>query len=211
MTKQFIELDSNGFVTWECFDTLPYLVTVDGVSANLNYRPAFYPDEGLYRAVADGNDDSYMIEWQGTAEQCDWKRPCRVLTLDEFNLENVGNAKDHVVAESKRDLLGNRIYDSVVPARQLSLFDKTEFTRKPLYFPAVVVWENGEQAFGKIDSRTPKKELAFTEHATGKKFIVPLQYCNVTWAGQAAIIDIAEHNLMRNVSWHGMFASCRLF
>jgi len=110
----------------------------------------------------------------------------------------------------KTDLLGNRTYNSV-PSRQLTLFDKTEFTRTFPAFPAVILREGGEQAFGKIDSRTPKKELTFTAHATGNKFRIPLRYCNISWAGNAAIIDIAERDLERNCSWYGMFASCRLF
>ena len=219
MTKQFnaqaVELDSEGFVTWECFDTMPYLVKIDkwfrhgGVSVNLTYRPAFYPDEGLYRAVADGNEESYMIEWEGTAEQCDWKRPYRVLTLDEYNAKYADEMRIQPQVKSV-DLLGNRIYEAT-PSRQLTLFDKTEYTRTHPNFPAVILRENGEQTFGRIDSRTPKKELTFTAHATGKKYTIPLRYCNIAWAGNAAIIDIAEQDLGKNIDLYGMFASCRLF
>jgi len=113
--------------------------------------------------------------------------------------------------ESNVDLLGNPIYGSAVPSRQLSLFDKTDFTRTSRCFSAVILRENGEQAFGKIDSRTPKKELTFTAHASGSTFRIPLQYCNISWAGNAAIIDIAERDLGRNVGLYGMFKSCRLF
>jgi hypothetical protein len=114
---------------------------------------------------------------------------------------------DHV----RVDLLGNQIYVESAPSRQLSLFDKTEFTRTSPTIPAVVLRENGEQAFGRMDIRSPKDKLTFTAHATGKKFTIPLRLCKVTWAGNAAIIDIAEQELGRNVSLYGMFASCRLF
>ena len=176
----------------------------------------------MYRAVADGDDDSFMVEWTWTAERCDWRNPSRIVTLDEYNAENVGNAKDHVPAESvekpvqvdipqRVDLLGDQIYGSEVPSRQLSLFDKTEFTRTPPTLPAVILRESGEQAFGKINVRTTKKELTFTAHATGNTFRIPLKHCKISWAGNAAIIDIAERDLGRNVVWYGMFKSCRLF
>ena len=83
-------------MTWECYDGLSYLVSLDGIKVNLNYRPAFFPDEGLYRAVADGDDETYMVEWHGTAERCDWQTPCRIVTLDEYNAESVGNPQCHV-------------------------------------------------------------------------------------------------------------------
>jgi len=231
-----VELDSVLFVTWDCFDTLPYLVSLDGIRVNLNYRPAFCPEEGMYRSVGDGDEDSFMVEWTGTAERCDWRNPSRIVTLDEYNAENVGNAHLHVPAEvldgyvqeadvvpvewieevfpgndAKTDLLGNPIHGSVVPSRQLSLFDKTDFTRTSRCFLAVILRENGEQAFGKIDSRTPKKELTFTAHASGSTFRIPIQYCKISWAGNSAIIDIAERDLGKNCNWYGMFKSCRLF
>ena len=87
-----VELDSDGYVTWECFDTLPETCAVGETAVNLFYRPAFFPDEGIYRAVADGDFDSFMVEWTGTAERCEWKNPSRIITLDEYNAENVGNA-----------------------------------------------------------------------------------------------------------------------
>ena len=97
--EESVELDSENFVTWECYDTLPYLVSLDGINVNLTYRPAFCPDENLYLAMADGDDESYMVEWQGTAERCDWRNPCRIVTLDEYNAENVSNPQCHVTAD----------------------------------------------------------------------------------------------------------------
>ena len=211
MTKQFnaqaVELDSEGFVTWECFDTLPYLVKIGVIKVNLTYRPAFCPEEGRYWAMTDGDKQSYMVAWEGTAEQCDWKRPCRIMTLEEFNAKHVVQVQPQV---KPVDLLGNRIYEAT-PSRQLTLFDKTEYTRTPSCNPAVVIRENGEQVFGRVNIKTPKKELMFTSHATGKKYMIPLQYCNIAWAGNAAIIDIAEQDLGKKIDLYGMFASCRLF
>ena len=53
-----VELDSDGFVTWDCYDGLPFLIKHNGISVNLTYRPAFFPEEKMYRAVADGDEDS---------------------------------------------------------------------------------------------------------------------------------------------------------
>ena len=63
-----VELDSDGYVTWECFDTLPYAVSLDGINVNLNYRPYFDPVKGIFWTVADGDEDSFMVEWAGTAD-----------------------------------------------------------------------------------------------------------------------------------------------
>ena len=41
--------------------------------------------------LAGGDADSYMVEWIGTVGQCDWDNPFRIITLDEYNAENVGN------------------------------------------------------------------------------------------------------------------------
>jgi hypothetical protein len=57
-----VELDSDGLLTWECFHGLPFLVSLAGISVNLTNRPAFCPDTELYLAVADGDEESYMVE-----------------------------------------------------------------------------------------------------------------------------------------------------
>jgi hypothetical protein len=177
-----------------------------------------------------------MVEWQGTETQCQWRSPCRIITLDEYNAENVGNAQAEtspapaieeeslelpaetnilevptLAAEIPVDLLGNAIPAPIAPSRQLSLFDKTEFTRTPHSCPAVILRENGEQSFGRIEFPKSKEKLTFKAHATGKKFLIPSKFCNVTWAGTAAVITIPESELSRRVSLYGMFASCCLF
>ena len=110
------------------------------------------------------------------------------------------------------DLLGTRVYAPAIPARQLALFDKADFTRTYPTIPAVVLRENGEKAIGAIDPRI-SKALTFTANDSGKQYTIPLACCNVTWVGEdkAVIVDIAERDLKQHVSWYGMFASCRLF
>ena len=109
------------------------------------------------------------------------------------------------------DLLGNRIYGSAAPVRQLALFDKSDFTRTYPPIPAVVLRENGEKTIGEIDPRI-SKALTFTANDNGKQYNIPIACCNLTWIGEkSVIVDIPERNLEQHVSWYGMFSSCRLF
>jgi len=109
------------------------------------------------------------------------------------------------------DLLGNRIFDPIVPARQSELFDKADFVRIHWGIPTVVCRENGEKASGGISAANRKRQYTFVERETGKTYIIPVRCCTMTWAGDIAVISITDEELSRRTSLWGMFASCCLF
>ena len=114
------------------------------------------------------------------------------------------------------DLFGTKISDPVIPHNQLPLFDKMDYRRMGhSESPAIVLRENGEKANGVIDIANrykvvKKPQFTFTSQETGNMFRIPLRCCTMTWAGDIAVISIAEDELHRRTSLWGIFASCRL-
>ena len=109
------------------------------------------------------------------------------------------------------NLFGDTIPTPAIQARQLNLFDKTDYIRLHRGIPAVICRENGEKASGAISTITENGRFSFEEQETGKTYSIPARCCTVTWAGDIAIIEITETELSRRVSLYGMFASCCLF
>jgi len=109
------------------------------------------------------------------------------------------------------NLFGNQIYGSSIPHRQLPLFDKTDFIRTHRDIPAVICRENGERASGAISADTEQGQFTFTAYESGKMYSIPARCCEVSWAGDVAVIAIAESELTRRVSLYGIFTSCCLF
>ena len=109
------------------------------------------------------------------------------------------------------NLFGDTIPESVAMYRQLIMFDSTDYVRIRRGVPAVVCRENGERASGEVGADTEKGLYTFTEQESGKTYNIPTRYCEVSWAGDIAIISIPEIELTRRTSLWGIFASCCLF
>ena len=116
------------------------------------------------------------------------------------------------------NLFGETIPAPAVPARQLNLFDETDYIRPHRGIPAVVCRENGEKASGTIYGiesgwfpSEKKGWILFAEQETGKKYSIPGKCCSVNLAGDIVVIKIDEMELSWRVSLYGMFESCCLF
>ena len=213
-----VELDSALFVTWDCFDTLPYLVSLDGIRVNLNYRPAFYPEEGMYRAVGDGDEDSFMVEWTGTAERCDWRNPSRIVTLDEYNAENVGNAEDHVPAEVL-DVYEQEA-DSVekpaayVPSMESALAEMIQCSAIPAALDgsvlATVQREDGRAKSGAL-LKTRGRGLVFMEWETGFVYRIPAKGCKQSKGQGFTVLTLSDTALRKERNLQNIFTARSCF
>jgi hypothetical protein len=227
-----VELDSDGLVTWECFDGLPFLVSLDGISVNLTNRPAFCPDEGLYLAVADGDEESYMVEWRGTAERCDWRTPYRILTLDEYNAENVGNVQCHVnlvAAESVETLPGPAVVEreatvqaepgivpEYVPSIKSALAEMIHCSASMSDVLlgstlATVQRENGDVVSGAILAIKKRGQIAFMEWESGRIYRLPTRCFKRTKGRGVATLSRTDADLSSNLSLLELFTARSLF
>jgi hypothetical protein len=229
-----VKLDSDDIVTWECFDTLPYLVSFDGIRVNLTIRPAFFPAERMYRAMADGEEDSYVVEWTGTAERCDWRNPLRIVTLDEYNAENVCNVELHtrhdvpepvsVLTDDVPDVWTEDMFPSTevkfyVPDMKTALaeiidnsatIDEQYFTVLNGSTLAIAVRENGQARTGAL-LKTRARGLVFMEWKTGFVYRIPSGCCTKNRNSGFAMLSLSDTVLRKNKGLQNIFTARSLF
>ena len=106
------------------------------------YRPYFCHEEGVYLAMGERVEESYIVEWSGAADYCDWNNPSRIVTLDEYNVENAGNAHLHVPAqvldgyEQEADVMPDEWVEEMFPGAECHV--KAEPVEKPTaYVPSI--------------------------------------------------------------------------
>jgi hypothetical protein len=220
-----VELDSEGLVTWECFDRLPFLVSLGGINVNLTNRPAFCPDTGLYLAVADGDEESYMVEWRSMAERCDWRTPYRILTLDEYNAENVGNVQCHVnlvAAEPAVVECEATVQTESAPVPDYVPDVKSavvEMVHNSALLPdvllgstlATVQRENGDVVSGAILAIKKWGQIAFMEWEAGRIYRLPSRCFKRSKGRGITTLSITDGDLSVNLSLLELFMARSLF
>ena len=165
----------------------------------------------------------YIVACIGYCESC-WETDCKYHTTAKKPRSkpvSAGNGKTDkkpsVIATPQRgatcavDLLGNPFIAPVIPSRQLTMFDASDYVRVHWGIPTVVCRENGETASGGISATNRQREYTFVERETGKTYYIPVRCCRLSWTGDTVVISIDDDELMRRTSLWGMFASCCLF
>jgi hypothetical protein len=205
-----IPIDEDGLVSQEyCDANVPGMLSTYRIAT----CPRFIPEANIFQSVGqdENTGDTFTFEWDcpgGRRIVTNWGKPDRIIAEDEA-------ADTPDPATPAINLFGDKIPTPIVRHKQLSLFDKAEYRRVEHGSPAVILRENGEKTSGVIDvanrhKAMKKPRLAFTAHETGSTFHIPLRCCTMTWAGDIAILSIAEEELKQRTSLWGMFTSCRL-
>ena len=111
------------------------------------------------------------------------------------------------------DMFGGEIPEPVIPFRQLTMFDISDYSSGFIGMSAVIRRESGEKSHGTLGTLNlvNDRRLTFIERETGKTYSIPLRCCTITWADGSAVVAISDREMNRNTALWGMFASCRLF
>ena len=84
-----VELDSNGFVTWEYnAEHVPQRVSIGGDEYHLLERPYWCVEQSVFTAEATTDQTEYVLEWLSDGKHCDWNNPSRVEWLGDWLAKN---------------------------------------------------------------------------------------------------------------------------